>query len=405
MHPKCLSIKDYTYFLPEEKIAKYPSEKRDSSKLLIYRKGKVTEDVYSNIADHLPENSLLIFNNTRVIEARILFQKLSGAVIEIFCLGPNDQYPDITTALSQQEKVLWKCMIGGASKWKHGQVLEKKIDQLILRAKYIEKKQDSFIIELSWSPKELSFAEVLHYAGSIPLPPYIKRDAEKSDAERYQTVYAHASGSVASPTAGLHFTEPIFEKLKKKNIHFDFVTLHVGAGTFKPVKTETMEDHEMLAEHFDVSKTTIQNILNNLDRAIIPVGTTALRTIESLYWMGVKSRESGVRRQESLVINQWEVYDNLKENISPKESLQALLESMEKKSLEKLISQTQIIIAPGYKVKIPKALLTNFHQPQSTLLLLVAALIGDNWKNVYSYALKNNFRFLSYGDGSLLWIG
>ena len=292
MHPRNLSIKDYTYLLSEEKIAKYPLPERDASKLLIYKKENIAEDFYRNIADHIPKDSLLVFNDTKVIEARLLFQKATGAIIEIFCLAPHKQYPDITTAISQKGKVLWECLIGGASKWKHGQVLEKKTDQIILHAKYLEKKADSFIIELSWSPAQLSFAEMLHYLGAIPLPPYIKRQVERSDAERYQTVYSNTEGSVASPTAGLHFTESILEKLKKKNIESDFVTLHVGAGTFKPVKAETMEHHEMHAEFIDVSKTAIENILRDLDKTIIPVGTTSLRTIESLYWLGVKVKSN-----------------------------------------------------------------------------------------------------------------
>ena len=404
MHPKDLSIKDYTYLLPEEKIAKHPLEERDASRLLIYRPGKITETLYRNITDHVPENSLLILNDSKVIEARLLFQKSSGAIIEIFCLAPEGQYPDITTALSQQGKVLWQCLIGGASKWKPGQVLKKKIDRFILQAKYAEKKHDSFIIELSWLPSQLSFAEVLHHAGAIPLPPYIKRKVEKSDAERYQTVYAHTDGSVASPTAGLHFTKPFFEKLKEKNIQTEFVTLHVGAGTFKPVKANTMEGHEMHAEFVDVSKTTIENIVKNPGNTIIPVGTTALRTIESLYWFGVKVKSNTSLDPSTLPLSQWEVYHSLKKNISPEESLQSLLTWMDKNALQRLITTTKILIAPGYKPKIAKALITNFHQPQSTLLLLVAALVGEDWRKIYNYALKNNFRFLSYGDGSLLWI-
>jgi S-adenosylmethionine:tRNA ribosyltransferase-isomerase len=256
--PRTLSIKDFTYSLPEERIAKYPLAERDASKLLIYKEGKIAEDIYRNIADHIPSRLLLVFNDTKVVEARLLFQKPTGGVIEIFCLEPHEQYSDITTAMLQHEKVLWHCLIGGASKWKHGQVLEKKINynskDLVLNARYIEKMGDSFIVELSWNDLSLSFAEVLHLFGAIPLPPYIKREAEISDAERYQTVYAHYEGSVAAPTAGLHFTETVFKKLKEKNIQRDFVTLHVGAGTFKPVKTEVMKDHEMHAEYFTVSR-------------------------------------------------------------------------------------------------------------------------------------------------------
>src|SRR5215204_4782353 len=290
--PRTLSIKDFTYSLPEERIAKYPLAERDASKLLIYKGGNIAEDIYRNIDTHISKNSLFVFNDTKVVEARLLFQKSTGGVIEIFCLEPDEQYPDITTAMTQHEKVKWHCLIGGASKWKHGQILQKKIiynsKELVLSARYIEKGLDSFVVELSWNDPALSFAEVLHLFGAIPLPPYIKREVEQSDTERYQTVYAHYQGSVAAPTAGLHFTETVFKKLKEKNIDTDFVTLHVGAGTFKPVKTEVMKDHEMHAEHFTVSKTTIQNLIDRLEKNIIAVGTTSLRTLESLYWLGAK---------------------------------------------------------------------------------------------------------------------
>ena len=404
--PRTLSIRDFTYSLPEERIAKYPLAERDASKLLIYKGGIISESAYNNIADHLPANSLLVFNDTKVVEARLLFQKSTGGVVEIFCLEPDEQYPDITTAMLQHEKVLWHCLIGGASKWKHGQILEKKIihhsKELLLHARYVGKAGDSFVIELSWNDPHLSFAEMLHLFGAIPLPPYIKRNAEASDAERYQTVYAHYEGSVAAPTAGLHFTENVFKKLKEKNIHKDFVTLHVGAGTFKPVKSDTMQSHEMHAEHFTVSKSFIQNLVEHLDNKIVAIGTTSLRTLESLYWLGVK--QSIVDSRESIVeITQWEVYENKEQVISPQEALNNLVKWMNKKGLDSLTAKTQIIIAPVYNFKIVNGLVTNFHQPQSTLLLLVAAFIGKDWSKVYDFALKNNFRFLSYGDGSLLW--
>ena len=417
-NPRNISIQDYNYSLPEEKIAKYPLANRDDSKLLVYYKGKITEDVYKNIANQLPENSLLIFNNTKVVEARLLFQKATGGVIEIFCLEPHEQYADITTAMLQKEKVFWQCLVGGASKWKSGQVLEKRIQheekEIILTANYIEKRTGSFIIELSWTPSNLSFAEVLHFAGAIPLPPYIKREVEEADHERYQTVYAEHDGSVAAPTAGLHFTDSIFDQLENKNIQKDFVTLHVGAGTFKPVKSETMEEHDMHAEWIDVSKETIQNILNNLDKNIIAVGTTSLRTIESLYWIGRRTELRSVKglseQSSDSQISQWEAYELAEKNIKAKDALQSLLNWMTESKMKRLVTKTQILIAPGYKFKIIKGLITNFHQPQSTLLLLVAALIGDDlttgqagWKKIYDYAMQNDFRFLSYGDGSLLW--
>jgi S-adenosylmethionine:tRNA ribosyltransferase-isomerase len=403
--PGTLSIKDFAYSLAEKRIAKYPLAERDASKLLIYKEGNIIENIYRNIADHIPTDSLLFFNDTKVVEARLLFQKSTGGIIEIFCLEPHQLYPDITTAMMQHEKVQWHCLIGGASKWKHGQILEKKIiynsDELILKTRYIEKEVDSFIVELSWNDPLLSFAEVLHLFGAIPLPPYIKREAESSDAERYQTVYAHYEGSVAAPTAGLHFTDEVFKKLKEKTIDKDFVTLHVGAGTFKPVKSEIMQEHEMHAECFTVLKSTIQKLIDHLDKNIIAVGTTTLRTLESLYWLGVKS--SMVNGEWSTEITQWEVYDYNGKIVTVKQALENLIKRMNEKGLNALTAKTQIIIAPGYQFKIVKGLVTNFHQPQSTLLLLVAAFIGNDWKKVYDYALENSFRFLSYGDGSLLW--
>jgi len=408
--PRNISINDYTYILPEERIAKYPLPERDASRLLIYDKGAVTEDNYQNLAAHLPANSLLVFNNTKVIEARLLFQKPTGGVIEIFCLEPHEQYPDITSAMLQQEKVLWKCLVGGVSKWKTGQILEKRISynnaEIILKARYAEKRSDSFIIELYWSPATWSFAEILHLAGGIPLPPYIKRKVDEADAERYQTVYAQTDGSVAAPTAGLHFTETIFNQLNEKNIQTDFVTLHVGAGTFKPVKCETMLEHEMNAEWIDVARNTIEHILNNLENNIVAVGTTSMRTMESLYWIGRRPElRSGHYNGTGvpLSVTQWEAYEPAEKNISAKEALQRLLAWMDANKMERIIAKTQILIAPGYAFKIVKGLITNFHQPQSTLLLLVAAFIGDDWRKVYDHALQHGFRFLSYGDGSLLW--
>jgi len=403
MHPKDLSIAEFTYELPAERIADYPVHPRDRSKLLVYKKGRTEQDIYAGISDHIPENALLIFNNTKVVEARLLFQKQTGGVIEIFCLEPHEQYKDISTALQQTGKVWWQCLVGGASKWKSGQVLQKKIAvedrEVELRATYIEKKADSFIIELSWLPAAKSFAEILHLAGAIPLPPYIKRKADTADNETYQTIYAKMEGSVAAPTAGLHFTENIFTQLRKKNIDTSYVTLHVGAGTFKPVKAEKMKDHEMHAEFIDVSIETISALASAVkDRTVIPVGTTSMRTIESLYWLGVKAS----RNEEINGVSQWEVYDHPVQDMPATDAIRFLLNWMEKNEMKQLITKTQIIIAPGYKFRIAKGLVTNFHQPQSTLLLLIAALIGSEWKNVYQYAMKNDFRFLSYGDGCLL---
>jgi S-adenosylmethionine:tRNA ribosyltransferase-isomerase len=412
--PNKIFIKDYNYDLPEDRIATFPLPERDASKLLIYKNENISEDIYRNLADHLSENSFLIFNDTRVVEARLLFQKPTGGVIEIFCLEPDEKYHDVTTAMTAHKKVWWQCLIGGASKWKHGQVLVKKIQsenhEIILEGRYVEKRSDCFIIELSWSNEALSFAEILHRAGAIPLPPYIKREVQESDSTRYQTIYANQEGSVAAPTAGLHFTENIFHDLKRKNIQTDFITLHVGAGTFKPVKSETIAAHEMHGEFITIKKSTIENILKNISSTIVAVGTTTLRSIESLYWVGVKLTIGYLlsRNAESVEqvfkIGQWEVYQLEEKNIQPIEALKAVLNFMNENNLEILVARTQIIIVPGYKPKLANALITNFHQPQSTLLLLVAALIGNDWKRVYNYALKNNFRFLSYGDGCLLWI-
>ena len=407
-HPKELSILDYTYPLPEERIAAFPLPERDASKLLIYNNGHISTDTYRQLADHIPADALLIFNNTKVVEARLLFQKSTGGVIEIFCLEPHEQYADITSAMMQTGKVYWQCLVGGASKWKPGQVLEKKIryhhEEITLNASFIEKRTGCFIIELSWSPDTLSFAELLHAAGAIPLPPYIKRKAEDSDTERYQTVYAKHDGSVAAPTAGLHFTENIFTSLQEKNIHHDYVTLHVGAGTFKPVKAEKMDEHDMHAEWIDVSRSFIDTLLKSLSGKIITVGTTSLRTVESLYWIGRKV-VSGEWSVVSGGVSQWEAYERNDKDITAEASLSALLDWMKSNKLERLVTKTQILIAPGYQFRIINGLITNFHQPQSTLLLLVAALIGEDWRKVYDYALKNEFRFLSYGDGSLLWGG
>ena len=407
MDPRNIQIRDYTYTLPEDQIAWFPLEQRDASRLLIYKDGEITEDFYYNLSNYIPAGSLMVFNNTKVLEARILFQKPTGGVIEIFCLEPEAQL-DITTAMEKQEKVLWKCLIGGASKWKHGQVLQKKISSqgqdILLEARYIEKKQDHFIIELSWSPTELSFASVLHEAGAIPLPPYIKREASQSDEERYQTIYARYLGSVAAPTAGLHFTEQVMNSFKTKNISHDFVTLHVGAGTFKPVKSETLGDHEMHAEYFQVSATLIRELAEAEERTRIAVGTTTLRTLESLHWLGVKVSQNKNIAAEEMVLDQWEATALNRLSITVKESLHSLLTWLEERNLDSIFSKTQLIISPGYDIKMADALITNFHQPQSTLLLIVAAIAGDDWKKIYDYALENKFRFLSYGDGNLIWI-
>ena len=408
-HPSLLHIEDFNYELPNEKIAKYPLEQRDQSKLLIYGGPEIRESVYAKIADELPQGSLLVFNDTKVVEARLLFQKPTGGAIELFCLEPADQYADITSAMLQKGSVQWKCLVGGAKKWKEGAVVLE-VEGLKILANKVEILPDCFLIEFSWEPAGLSFAEVLHMAGDIPLPPYLNRETEEADKERYQTIYAKHDGSVAAPTAGLHFTENVFAQLEQKQIQKGYVTLHVGAGTFKPVKAAQMKDHEMHAEFIDVKKSTIEQLLAHVSKGIIAVGTTSLRTLESLYWIGVKTIHNPSLASADLAVSQWEPYENAAENpdkkkeYSAEESLTALLQWMEKNNAERIITKTQIIIAPGYTFRMIRALVTNFHQPQSTLLLLISAIVGDDWRRIYEYALTHDYRFLSYGDGSILWV-
>jgi len=442
-HPSDLHIEDFNYELPNEKIAKYPLEQRDQSKLLIYggvefsglsnpNSGKsdsisangisIKESVYANIADELPSGSMLVFNDTKVVEARLLFQKPTGGLIELFCLEPADHYADITTAMLQKGSVQWKCLVGGAKKWKEGALHFTKEagttassnppeTPLKIIANKVEILPDCFLIEFSWEPAGISFAEVLHLAGDIPLPPYLNRETEEADKERYQTIYAKHDGSVAAPTAGLHFTQHVFSQLEKNQIYKGYVTLHVGAGTFKPVKAAQMKDHEMHAEFIDVQQSTIEQLLAHVSKGIIAVGTTSLRTLESLYWIGVKTIHNPSLAAADLQVSQWEPYQHAEENSENKgnaftaeESLTALLQWMKKNNADRIITKTQIIIAPGYTFRIISALVTNFHQPQSTLLLLISAIVGEEWRRIYEYALTHNYRFLSYGDGSLLWI-
>ena len=427
MHPKDLSIVDFTYDLPASKIASYPLEQRDSSKLLVYGAGDISETTYSKLDEVLPSNTLLVHNDTKVVAARLFFEKENGTVIEIFCLEPASTYKDITTAMLAKKQVLWGCLIGGAKKWKEGSLQIKYGNNYTLTATKHTALADSFLIQFEWDNESQCFAEVLEAAGNIPLPPYFNRAVEENDKERYQTVYAAAEGSVAAPTAGLHFTTALFDKLAAKNITKEFVTLHVGAGTFKPVKAARMEEHEMHAEYIDVQKSFIELLRDNFTerdeyanqptnaKKIIAVGTTSLRTLESLYWMGAKiiatNNASNTNTQaspsiEKISVGQWDPYELMPQNELPSTAvaLTALSNWLEQNNLSRLITKTQIIIAPGYRFKIIDGLITNFHQPQSTLLLLVAAITNGNWKPMYNYALENNFRFLSYGDGCLIWL-
>lgn len=399
-----LSMAPFTYDLPEERIAKFPMEPRDESKLLVYKNDSITEDKYLELSNYLPEGSLLLMNNTKVVEARLIFQKESGAKIEIFCLEPDDRYSDITSAMMQSERVYWKCLVGNVKKWKD-EIL--KIDfesnghKFILTAKKEAQLSDGWLIELSWDKKEASFAEILHLAGIIPLPPYLKRDSDETDKFTYQTVYAQHDGSVAAPTAGLHFTDRLFKRLENKAISHDFLTLHVGAGTFKPVKSEILGEHEMHAEFIEVDLQLIEK-LSAHTQTRIAVGTTSLRTLESLYWLGVKVIKHPDINLNELTLSQWDAYE-LPQNTSFQDALLALANKLKSVHANRLITKTQLLIAPGYSIRSVDAILTNFHQPQSTLLLLIYAFVGEDWKKIYQYAMENDFRFLSYGDGSLLW--
>jgi len=404
LSPKNISINDFDYDLPNERIALFPLENRDQSKLLIFKDEEIKEDRFENISTHIPKESLLVFNNSKVINARIVFEKSTGSKIEIFCLEPAGETHEYASVMAEKGSSIWKCFVGGVSKWKI-EFLEKSVfindKEIVFKAKIISNLSEGFIVKFEWNDETISFAEVLDKTGDVPLPPYIKRSTELTDTSRYQTVYAQLDGSVAAPTAGLHFTEQILAQLNQHQIHQAFVTLHVGAGTFKPVKSETMQAHEMHSEWVDVDINTIQKIIDQKE-LIIAVGTTSLRTLESLYWLGVKSILNP--DIEMLDIQQWDAYELPANEISKEAALTALLAWMNKKGVSRIFTTTQLLITPGYQFKIVKAMVTNFHQPKSTLLLLVAAAIGLKWKTCYEYALENGFRFLSYGDANLLFM-
>lgn len=406
MHPGELSIKDFTYELPSEKIALFPAEQRDGSKLLIYEEGNIRENIFKNIADFLPAGSLLIFNNTSVVPARLHFENKEGKKIEIFCLGPADKFEhDLDEAFHQKNKVQWKCLVGGAKKWKEGKLVKtiyENDQEISLTAEKKMNNGDHVIIEFCWKKNDFTFDDVLQYFGEIPLPPYIKRALKNSDAQRYQTMYAALKGSVAAPTAGLHFSEAVFNALHQKNIHTSFLTLHVGAGTFMPVKSDVMDGHDMHSEVFEIKISVLDKIIQQ-EGNIIAVGTTSLRVLESLYWIGNKIITNPAIKIDQLSTGQWEPYEVHEKKISTSSSLIALKKWMQENKNETLHCSTKILIAPGYNFHVVNTLITNFHQPGSTLLLLVAAFIGEKWTTVYDYALENNFRFLSYGDSCLLF--
>ncbi|MFR2618373.1 S-adenosylmethionine:tRNA ribosyltransferase-isomerase [Parabacteroides goldsteinii] len=397
-----ISIEDYNYSLPDERIAKFPLPKRDESKLLLYRDGKVSESVFKHITDYLPEGSLMVFNNTRVIQARLLFQRATGAQIEVFCLDPAAPH-DYELIFQQTEACNWICLIGNAKKWKEP-VLSREItvagQTVRLSAEKVQSYGETHQIRFSWDGG-FSFAEVLDAAGELPIPPYLHRKTEESDLKTYQTVYSKIKGSVAAPTAGLHFTPEVLADLDAKGFGREELTLHVGAGTFKPVKSETIEGHEMHTEYISVRRSTIERVMQNFGK-IIAVGTTSVRTLESLYYIGVTLATHPDATSEELVVRQWIPYEDANNRLTPTEALQNILDYLDKHQLNTLITATQIIIAPGYEFKIVKGIVTNFHQPKSTLLLLISAFVKGDWKNIYDYALGHDFRFLSYGDSSLL---
>ncbi|MBX3162868.1 MAG: S-adenosylmethionine:tRNA ribosyltransferase-isomerase [Bacteroidetes bacterium] len=397
-HPSQISISDFTYDLPNEKIAVYPLEKRDESKLLVFKNQQIEESRFKNIASFIDKNTLLVFNNTKVIQARLYFENSKQQTIEIFCLEPNAN--DVSMAMTARKTARWNCLVGNLKRWKEDELHIQK-NNISLHAKIAERKTTHVVIDFFWTPEHISFAEVLEQFGNLPIPPYLNRESETIDTARYQTIYAKHEGSVAAPTAGLHFTDDVFNSLKEKSVETLSVTLHVGAGTFKPVKSETMSGHDMHAEWIDVDLETIKKLQQH-EHNIIAVGTTSLRTIETLYWLGVKATLNKNATLEELEIKQWEVYDLPQQNLSAKESLQALIDWLEKNNLQKLLCRTQILIAPPYQLKLAHGIITNFHQPQSTLLLLISAVVGNKWREIYDYALSHNFRFLSYGDSSLL---
>lgn len=416
---KHIHISDFNYELSDERIAKFPLQQRDHSKLLIYQHGELSDDVFLNLPNHLPQGALMVFNNTRVIQARLHFRKETGALIEVFLMEPALP-ADYEQMFQTTGKCSWLCMVGNLKKWKEGPLMrdfEIKGKALTLSAtmdrnKTMEKSGGTnYWVDFEWDNPEVNFAEILEAVGELPIPPYLNRATQESDKTTYQTVYSKIKGSVAAPTAGLHFTDAVLHDLDQKGVVRDEVTLHVGAGTFKPVKSVEIEDHHMHTEYIVVHRHTFERLLQH-DCSVIAVGTTSVRTLESLYYMGVKLAMNPQCTEEDLHVNQWEPYD-LPHNeeglvlvdgepVSVEQSVRNLLDYLNRDGLEALHSSTQIIIAPGYVYKIVKMLVTNFHQPQSTLLLLVSAFLKGDWRKVYDYALSHDFRFLSYGDSSLL---
>lgn len=399
--PQKIHIQDYNYNLPDDRIAKYPLTKRDNSKLLVYKNEKITDTVFSNINNFLPENCLMVFNNTKVIQARLHFQKTTGAQIEIFCLEPFIPN-DYQLNFQQTEKCSWVCLIGNLKKWKEGSLTRQiNVNEQIVNFTATRTKShgDAHVIDFEWDNQGVTFSELLDAVGELPIPPYLNRATEEQDKQTYQTVYSKIDGSVAAPTAGLHFTSEVMKSLKDQGMKLAEVTLHVGAGTFRPVKSDEIGDHVMHSEFISVQKSFIEELIR-FEGKVIAVGTTSVRTLESLYYIGVSLEN---QKQSHLHVSQWMPYNDSNNRLSKKDALKNILAYLEANSLSTLIADTQIIIAPGYEFKIVDGIVTNFHQPQSTLLLLVSAFLGNNnWKNIYEHALSSDYRFLSYGDSSLL---
>lgn len=404
--PKHIHIADYNYDLPDERIAKYPKAVRDESKLLLYRGGQISEDVFYNLPNYLPKGELLVFNNTKVIQARLHFHKSTGALIEVFCLEPHTPH-DYQVNFATTRRVAWTCLIGNLKKWKEGK-LERTINvggkEVLLTAERVGVSGTGYEVVFDWGDYTVAFSEVLEAIGELPIPPYLNRETEASDLKTYQTVYCKVKGSVAAPTAGLHFTERVLAALDNNGIERNEITLHVGAGTFKPVKSEEIGGHPMHSEWIAVKRESIERLLAHGGHCVA-VGTTSVRTLESLYYIGVMLHRNPDAHQDDLHVPQWMPYEYAASpelKLTTVEALRAIVDWLDRNKLPVLHTSTQIIIAPGYEYHVVKAMVTNFHQPKSTLLLLVSALIGDNWRRVYDYALSHNFRFLSYGDSSLL---
>ncbi len=399
MDIKSIEIKDFDYNLPDERIAKFPLKERDTSKLLVYKQGEIQSKTFKDITDFLPKGSLLVRNNSRVIHARLLFHKPTGAKVEIFCLEPiaPNSYE---LALSSRKNCSWSCMLGNARRWHSDLILTREFEGKEGRVTLFAERKENNIVHFSWDNAAYSFGELLDLMGILPIPPYLNRETEESDKATYQTVYAKQEGSVAAPTAGLHFTSKVFADLEEKGIKALDVTLHVGAGTFKPVKSEQIGEHAMHRELIEMERSTIERIKASLP-SIVAVGTTSVRTLESLYWLGLMLQQGLIKSTDIALIPQWFAYENSIE-LSAEESLDLVLSYMKEEGLEKLIFSTAIMIVPSYRFRIVKAIITNFHQPHSTLLLLISAFIGEDWRRVYDFALANDYRFLSYGDSSLL---